>query len=120
MARRSCRAKCFQVRGRPRRFPSRLSFRPQRMRRPRKPERAPDYNGLDSFTYAANDGVLHSDNLTVNLTVAPVNDAPVLVLNAGAASATERYPIAVAPALTLADVDSTTLAKAAVQITGNY
>ncbi len=36
-----------------------------------------NYNGLDSFTYAAGDGALNSGNVTVHLTVTPVNDAPV-------------------------------------------
>ena len=36
-----------------------------------------NYNGPDSFTYKANDGTLDSNMATVNLTVNPVNDAPV-------------------------------------------
>src|SRR5260221_46787 len=36
-----------------------------------------DYNGADSFTYKASDGSLTSNTGTVNLTVTPVNDAPV-------------------------------------------
>ena len=36
-----------------------------------------NYNGLDSFTYKANDGALDSNVASVNLTVTPVNDAPV-------------------------------------------
>src|SRR5262249_58953539 len=38
---------------------------------------AANYNGSDSFTYKANDGALNSNLATVNLTVTPVNDAPV-------------------------------------------
>jgi VCBS repeat-containing protein len=37
----------------------------------------PDYNGPDSFTYKANDGTDDSNTATVNITVNPVNDAPV-------------------------------------------
>ncbi|MCA1684365.1 MAG: tandem-95 repeat protein, partial [Actinobacteria bacterium] len=36
-----------------------------------------NYNGADSFTYKANDGSLDSAAATVNVTVNPVNDAPV-------------------------------------------
>ncbi len=36
-----------------------------------------NYNGLDSFTFKANDGALDSNTATVSITVNPVNDAPV-------------------------------------------
>jgi VCBS repeat-containing protein len=39
---------------------------------------ASNYNGTDSFTYEANDGTDNSTPVTVNLTINPVNDAPVL------------------------------------------
>lgn len=35
-----------------------------------------DYNGADSFTYKANDGLVDSNTATVTITVTPVNDAP--------------------------------------------
>ena len=38
-----------------------------------------NFNGSDSFTYKANDGALDSNIATVNITVNPVNDAPVAV-----------------------------------------
>ena len=38
---------------------------------------AANFNGSDSFTYKANDGSLDSNVATVNLTITPVNDAPV-------------------------------------------
>jgi large repetitive protein len=38
-----------------------------------------NYNGPDSFTFRAFDGRLYSDPVTVNITVTPVNDAPVRV-----------------------------------------
>ncbi|QAA34848.1 tandem-95 repeat protein [Clostridium manihotivorum] len=36
-----------------------------------------DYNGTDSFTFKNNDGTVDSAPATVNLTVKPVNDAPI-------------------------------------------
>ncbi|MCD6394893.1 MAG: tandem-95 repeat protein, partial [Planctomycetes bacterium] len=36
-----------------------------------------NFNGSDSFTYMANDGVVNSDTATVTITVNSVNDAPV-------------------------------------------
>src|SRR5207245_1486226 len=38
---------------------------------------AANYNGLDSFTFKANDGSLDSNTATVTITVTAVNDAPV-------------------------------------------
>src|SRR3989449_7129111 len=38
---------------------------------------AANFNGSDSFTYKANDGLLDSNAATVALTINPVNDAPV-------------------------------------------
>ena len=39
---------------------------------------AADFNGTDSFSFKANDGALDSNTASVAITVAPVNDAPVL------------------------------------------
>lgn len=41
----------------------------------------PDFNGTDSFSYKASDGLLDSSVASVTITVAPVNDAPVAVDN---------------------------------------
>ena len=41
---------------------------------------AANYNGSDSFTYKANDGLLDSNTATVNVTVNAVNDPPVVTL----------------------------------------
>ncbi len=64
---------------------------------------APDYNGPDSFTYAASDG-LASSNATVNITVTPVNDAP--VAQSGNASTNEDQKVTITIAT---DIDSTSL-----------
>jgi hypothetical protein len=37
----------------------------------------PDYNGPDSFTFKANDGIGDSNIATVNITISPINDLPV-------------------------------------------
>ena len=37
----------------------------------------PDFNGTDSFTYRANDGIDDSNLATVTITITPVNDPPV-------------------------------------------
>ncbi len=79
-----------------------------------------DFNGTDTFTYHATNGTTISDPVTVTLTVASVNDAPVITIGAGPVTTAEQTAVFVVPALTLTDIDSTTLAKATVQITGNY
>ena len=58
---------------------------------------------------------------TFVVTVRGTNDAPVLALNnSGLVSALQQIPVTLAPALTLSDIDSTTLTAAKIQITGNY
>ncbi|MEM7124818.1 MAG: Ig-like domain-containing protein [Chloroflexota bacterium] len=41
-----------------------------------------DFNGSDSFTFKANDGLVDSNIATINITVNPVNDAPVAAADA--------------------------------------
>jgi Ca2+-binding RTX toxin-like protein len=38
-----------------------------------------DFNGVDSFTYTANDGTFNSNTATITFNVTPVDDAPVVV-----------------------------------------
>src|SRR5437867_2376948 len=40
---------------------------------------AANYNGSDSFTYHANDGTVNSSDVTVSLTINPVNDPPTVL-----------------------------------------
>src|SRR4029077_1477772 len=57
-------------------------------------EPAADFNGVDSFTYRANDGRANSSIATVALTVNAVNDPPVAVDDAF--STNEDTPLSVA------------------------
>ena len=51
---------------------------------------APNYNGSDSFTYHAYDGSQPSGTVTVNLTINPVNDVPILTGFGDTSSFTEN------------------------------
>jgi FtsP/CotA-like multicopper oxidase with cupredoxin domain len=42
----------------------------------------PDFNGVDQFTYVANDGALDSNVATATIAVNPVNDPPIAVADA--------------------------------------
>ena len=81
-------------------------------------------NGADLQDLAGNSLQLPSFGTPLDTGLAVdtnVNEPPVLALNNnGSVSASEQVPVALAPALTLSDVDSTTLASAKIQITGNY
>ncbi|MCH9651513.1 MAG: FG-GAP-like repeat-containing protein [Deltaproteobacteria bacterium] len=52
----------------------------------------PNFNGIDSFTYTANDGVGDSNLATVGLTVAAVNDAPSFTITASHTSDEDASP----------------------------
>ena len=67
-----------------------------------------DYNGPDSFTFTANDGIGTSAPATVSITVNPVNDAPQLQnIEAGALVYTENdLATAITATTTVTDVDS--------------
>jgi VCBS repeat-containing protein len=66
---------------------------------------AANYNGADSFTFKANDGVSDSNIATVSLTMTPVNDAPV----SNAQSPATAEDTAAVIALTATDLDSPSL-----------
>ncbi len=67
---------------------------------------APDYNGPDSFTFKANDGLLDSAAALVSIEIGAVNDAP--VADAQSVSSSENTPVAVTLSGTDADGDALT------------
>jgi VCBS repeat-containing protein len=67
----------------------------------------PDFNGSDSFTYRANDGQGDSNLALVNLTVRPVNDAPIAVDDT--ATTPEDTAVVLNLVANDSDVDSSTL-----------
>lgn len=71
---------------------------------------APNYNGRDSFTYVATDGVLRSDPAAVAITISPVNDPPVAMVQTVAAVA--GLPLAII--VTGTDPDGDTLTYSVV------
>ena len=83
---------------------------------------SPNFSGVDSFTYRANDGTTDSNLATVTLNVNPVNDAPAGADNAVTTGEDTAYPFTTAdlgftdpsdlPANALADVKITTLPAA--------
>ena len=63
---------------------------------------APNFNGLDSFTYKASDGQAESAEAMVAITVGAVNDAPVYAAQAAVDGATEDTPFTLTHAALLA------------------
>ncbi|MEK7414700.1 MAG: Ig-like domain-containing protein, partial [Planctomycetota bacterium] len=67
---------------------------------------AANYNGADSFTFKANDGTVDSNTATVSITVAAVNDAPIVATPILDQSATVSVVYSfVVPLATFTDVD---------------
>ncbi len=73
-----------------------------------------------TVSFAVNDGTGDSNAATRDISVTAVNDAPVLATGSTLAYTENQAATAINTAITVADVDSTTLASATVQITGNY
>jgi len=74
-----------------------------------------------TLSFVANDGSVDGPAATRTLTVAAVTDLPTLATSAGAAAYRENgAAVAVDPALTVADLDSPTLASATVRIAGGF
>lgn len=67
---------------------------------------AANYNGADSFTYKANDGIVDSNAATVSIMVNAVNDAPTITVAAGGACVSDESGQA---KLTLADTEGSAL-----------
>ena len=81
---------------------------------------AANYDGADSFTFAVSDGTLLSATATVSITVTPVDDPPVTAASGTLAYTENDAPAAIAPALTVTDVDSANLTGATVQVTAGH
>ncbi|WP_347870647.1 tandem-95 repeat protein, partial [Plantibacter sp.] len=80
-----------------------------------------NYSGTDSFTYKANDGTSDSNTVTVTLTITAANDPPAVVMAGAALAYTENDgAVAIDSSLTVADIDSPTLASATVRLSGNF
>jgi len=77
---------------------------------------AANYNGSDSFTYKANDGLADSGIATVSITITGVNDAPVAVNDSyPAARDTTLYVAAPGVLINDSDVDGDTLSAVLVK-----
>jgi uncharacterized delta-60 repeat protein len=80
---------------------------------------AKDANGSDSFTFRASDGALSSNTATVAISVAAVNDAPVVTLSLSDQSTLAGSAFAYTfPSNAFTDVDSVSLAYSASLSTG--
>ncbi|HJV77125.1 MAG TPA: hypothetical protein VJ602_02000, partial [Paludibacter sp.] len=75
-----------------------------------------------TVTYTVNDGSIDSNTQTRDITVAAVNNAPVLATVEGTAIYyTENTgAVAITSSITVTDVDNINMASAIVQITSNY
>ena len=78
---------------------------------------AANWNGPDSFTYRANDGLANSNTATVSLTINSVNDAPVAVDDT--AQTIEGVAVTVSVLANDSDVDADTLSVSAVSTPGH-
>jgi len=75
-----------------------------------------------TISFSASDGLLTSNVVSRNVTVVPIDDAPIIATNAAGALAytPANGAVAIAPGLTVVDPDNDNLAGASVQITFNY
>ncbi|HUH48464.1 MAG TPA: cadherin-like domain-containing protein, partial [Mycoplana sp.] len=78
-----------------------------------------------TLSFSVNDGLADSNAATKTLTVAAINDSPVVATSAGSTAFEEGLntgsaPVAIDTGLTLSDPDNGTLASATIRITGNF
>lgn len=78
----------------------------------------PDFNGTDSFTYTASDGVGGEAIATVNITITPVNDAPVSATDPYSTSKNVAVSIKKASGVLANDTDVDGDALSAVLVSG--
>jgi VCBS repeat-containing protein len=78
---------------------------------------APDFNGSDSFTYTITDGRGGTSTGTVNVTVAPVNDAPVAWNDSFAIDEDSSLTVS-APGVLVNDTDEDSAAITAALVSG--
>jgi hypothetical protein len=76
-------------------------------------------SGIRGVGFYVNDGFAYSNPLSSNVTVIPVNDMPILSSGGGTIYIENSSAIAIAPAITVFDVDNVTLPSATVSIV-NY
>jgi hypothetical protein len=80
-----------------------------------------NFTGTDSFTFKVADGHGGTDTGKVTIHVGAVNDAPTVATSAGSTAYSENDPpTPVDPALTVSDVDDTSLEGATVSITAGF
>lgn len=81
-----------------------------------------DFNGVDSLTVLSTDsaGVPLSDTDNVAITINPINDLSIVLIDPADLNFTEQSPIGIDINASLSDVDSTTLAGATIRISANY
>ena len=70
---------------------------------------AANFQGMDSFTYTANDGALNSSPATVTITITAVNDAPVISNPSPATPTSVNEGMSQTFSITASDVDGDTL-----------
>lgn len=73
---------------------------------------AANYNGPDGFTFKANDGAADSEAVSVSISVAPVNDAPVAV--GDTATTVKNVAVSISVLANDSDVDGDALAVSSV------